>query len=119
MVKADIDPYRARSGDRPSTPETSPCRATGPSVRRERRRSPPRGWLRLSRSRSQWSTGGRLRPQGRSAESGFRLDIDEDAYSGLPQRPLARRIPPFYGRLGDEIDAREEKLCERWRRERI
>jgi hypothetical protein len=67
--------------------------ATGQSVRRERWQSPPQGWLRLSRSPSQWSTGGRLRPQDRSDQSGFRLDIGEDAYSGLRQA-LARRIPP-------------------------
>jgi hypothetical protein len=81
---------------------------TGPSVRRVRWRSPPQGWLRLSRSPSQWSTGGRLRPRGRSAQSGFRLDIGEDAYSGLRQGPLHAQyhlLRPSWGR----IDAREQK----------
>src|SRR3974390_3799245 len=59
---------------------------TGPSVRLERWRSPPQGWLRLSQSPSQWSTGGRLRPQGRGAQGGFRLDVGEDAYGGLRLR---------------------------------
>src|SRR6516164_6741205 len=54
---------------------------TRPSARLERRRSPPQGWLRRSQSPGQWSTDGRLRPQGRSAQSGFRLDI-----GGSPER---------------------------------
>jgi hypothetical protein len=91
---------------------------TGPSVRRERWRSPPQGWLRLSRSPSQWSTGGRLRPQGRSAQSGFRLDIGEDAYGALRQGHLHAEyhlLRPSWGR----IDAREQKYFDRWRNERL
>ena len=62
---------------------------TIPSVRLERRRSPPQGWLRRSQSPGQC----RLRPQGRRAQSGFRLDIGEDASSGPPLRTY--QITPY------------------------